>query len=143
MKSILVLTWLAVAYAHDLVFPGSLYVSRIEGIPEDEDLRFEGTSLIAGGEMATFEYDLGGTFKSADTGDYISVDDSGMLVPSSEAHVGFSLREIPNVSGQRTLLYKGSDEFQLCADSSIGFRSNCEGARAIEITYEDHHQAAE
>ncbi|KAM9889142.1 hypothetical protein OXX69_012915, partial [Metschnikowia pulcherrima] len=109
---------------------------------EDEDLRFEGTSLIAGGEMATFEYDLGGSFKSADTGDYISVNDSGMLVPSSEAHLGFLLREIPNVSGQRTLLYKGNDEFQLCADSSIGFRSNCEGARAIEITYEDHHQAA-
>lgn len=134
---IAILWILAVTFAYNTTRPGAMYISRIKGLPSHLSLLAEDDQMYARSKRSEFDYFGNGSVKLADETKYLSVAPNGKFILADIPHYGFNLSIIEGITTMRTMTYKGSNLFDLCADNLIGYMSGCEGAEHAVITFED------
>ncbi|GEQ67776.1 hypothetical protein JCM33374_g1441 [Metschnikowia sp. JCM 33374] len=137
MKLSSLLPFFALASAYDILRAGMMYVSKLDGIPTRKNLISQGVRLVVATEGSRFDYDKRGSLKLTGSGRYLSVNEAGKLVFIDEPDTEFFLTREGSSRSRKRLSYKGNTIFQMCGDDSIGFKSDCEDARNVLITYED------
>ncbi|KAM9907289.1 hypothetical protein OXX80_001318 [Metschnikowia pulcherrima] len=137
MKFITILPLLALAFADDLIRPGTLYIASVRNTPAYKDLSVSDGKLVVGSQLTNFEYKPDGSLYSKDHNKFLGVSNEGKLFLDSWPQTGFSVKSSRGSEYKRKLHYNNKHSFQLCGDKSIGLDSDCANARPVTIIYED------
>ncbi|GEQ70711.1 hypothetical protein JCM33374_g4390 [Metschnikowia sp. JCM 33374] len=128
-------TW-ASAYVPTRI--GALYISEIAGVPTDRNLRVINGTLFADPGFSKFQYIMGRIIWTSSVGDqYLKVENSGALSWSEAPHTGFFLKEEGDSGFEIRLTLNGDEQFEICGDGSVAYKSGCLGAQSIRINFED------
>ncbi|GEQ71040.1 hypothetical protein JCM33374_g4721 [Metschnikowia sp. JCM 33374] len=126
-----------VGLTYDTNHVGSMYISKMGNESVEINLRVYGNRLYISDQRSGFEYDVRGIVWLSKTTRFLSVGEHGRLKLIHRPQTGFLLKKQPGYNFRRTLSFNGVDEFELCGDYSIRYKSNCWGALAIKITFKD------
>ncbi|GEQ67742.1 hypothetical protein JCM33374_g1407 [Metschnikowia sp. JCM 33374] len=128
----------SLALAADYIRTGTLYIPQLFCLGIPNALNIERNKIFVAEEVTFYFFDARGTLESTITGKYLTFNGAGKLVLEEQPDRNFGMRSHPGMYPRRTVVYKGEAIFELCADGSIGYESECEDAVGVTITYEDY-----
>ncbi|GEQ67732.1 hypothetical protein JCM33374_g1397 [Metschnikowia sp. JCM 33374] len=137
MKLFAIFALFTMVLANKMVSIGNLFITTIHNQYDRFSLSFENKQLLCSHKRSMFFYDESRYLELYNSGTFLKVNEAGKLVSDDKPHIGFRLTLEPESLFKRTLSYNGGNVFELCADGSVGFRSNCDGARKAVITHEE------
>ncbi|GEQ70153.1 hypothetical protein JCM33374_g3829 [Metschnikowia sp. JCM 33374] len=143
MKLFTCLALPALALAGPSIIMGSMYLLDVPTKCHPYMLNVKGTAIVAKEGLQFYDYDKDTqTLKVHDEDAYVSVDEQGKLVLSSQPHGGF--RWGTQVGEyKRFLSYGDNSIFQLFRDLSVGIGSDCKETRDVRVIFEDAIQPCE
>lgn len=127
----------ALVMAHDYVYPGYLFISSLDDESIYERIGVENENVGVSRKQRFFRYHSEGSVTDTNTGRFLSFNNSGKLILTTDRDRNFNVSRFKEGSSTRNFTYGGSTTFELCGDNLIGHMSKCDGARRISITYKD------
>ncbi|GEQ68595.1 hypothetical protein JCM33374_g2263 [Metschnikowia sp. JCM 33374] len=138
MNLLQILPFIALASASWITFSGVLYISMIDGHTAHQNVGLSNGTLLLQNTTSHFEYYyFGGTLESRGNLSYLVVGPQGKLCLGHLPDRHFSLDMWPINSDHRGVYYYNDRDFELCGDNSVRFQSQCDGARRIQLQFED------
>ncbi|GEQ68594.1 hypothetical protein JCM33374_g2262 [Metschnikowia sp. JCM 33374] len=136
MKFLVPATLFSTILATKVLHQGTLVLAPVDSDIAPKLLGISQDKVVADNSISYFGYHKKGALSFILANKYVSVNGKGELVLASSPQYGFYLADDPETIWTKQLSYKGNADFQLCPDSSIRIKNNCEGAQRVRITYE-------
>ncbi|GEQ72436.1 hypothetical protein JCM33374_g6123 [Metschnikowia sp. JCM 33374] len=118
---------------------GYLSFPYFDLINETSSINVDGDHLAIKDGSTECHYDKDtSTLKVPSLEKYVSVDEQGLFTLSDRPDPNFTLQYDRQTVYESTLYYKGNYHFQACGNNQIGYQSECEDSKGLQIIFSEN-----